>query len=283
MHLTVLGTDPYTGCDGRSISDEPSVRLIVSSTCLTGNLAFETIFRTKAHTGTAVHHTLHEVGHQVGCVFAYGLTLGVIEFSEHVTHAVLDPCHEDRRYVYTMRREGIIGCNHLIHSNIRRSDAKRIHRIEIASDTHFPHHLHHSLRTVLLHQIGGNIVGTLCESPFESDGLADPLVLVRTCRSPCILLVDDEGLRYIHHLVTWAHSLLHGKSIEERLDCRSHLSLALTDIVIFEIAVVRSADICLYMSCLWLYGHECSTKMRLVILYRVVRSHRCVDVSVPVP
>ena len=152
----------------------------------------------------------------------------------------------------------------------------------MAADAHLPHHVGHCMRTVLLHEICGDVVGTLGKSPFQGHGLAYPLVPVRTLRCPCGVL-DKEGLRHIHHLVARGHALLHGKGIKERLDGRTHLTLALTHIVIFEISVVRSSDICLHMARVRLDGHERGTQMRLVISYGIVRGHDGVYISLPVP
>ena len=102
MDLTVFGTDPYSGRKRRSISDEPSVRLVICGTGLAGDLAFKTVFGPQTHTCTAVHDSLHQVCHEICCVVADRFLLLVVEFSEHVTHAVLYSCDEYRLYIYTL-------------------------------------------------------------------------------------------------------------------------------------------------------------------------------------
>ena len=125
----------------------------------------------------------------------------------------------------------------------------------MALDAHGPHHVSHRLRSELLHQIGGDVVRTVGETPLEGDGLTDPDILVGTSRSP-LVLAYYECLRDIDHLGAWSHSGLHRQCVEERLDRGAHLTLALADIVIFEISVVRTSDIGLDVACDRLDCHE---------------------------
>ena len=93
------------------------------------------------------------------------------------------------------------------------------------------------------------------KSPFQRHCLSDPDILVGTSGRP-LIVPDDESLRHIDNLRARAHAGLHCQCIEERLDGGTDLALALTDIVILEIAVVRAADIGLDVSGYRLYGYE---------------------------
>ena len=260
MDASVFRTDPYSCRKFRSIADEPSVRLIVGGSGLSCNLTLQAVFCTESDTGTAVYHALHQICHKECCMLAESLTLRIMELAQKVAVPVLDSCHENRCDIYTLRRECIVCRHHVIYGDICRTHAKRVSLVNMTSDTHLAHHICHSVWTILLHQIGRNIVRTLCQSPFQGHCLAYPFVLVCTLRRPCGI-TDNKRLGHIHNLIAWSKALLHCQGIEERLDGRSHLTLALTDIIIFEVTVVRSSDICLHMSCMRLNCHKCSTKM----------------------
>ena len=120
---------------------------------------------------------------------------------------------------------------------------------------HFVHHLGHRVRAVLFHKVGRDVVGTFRQPPFQSHCKPNPLVLVGASWSPRII-PDDECLRNIHNFRTRGESVLHSQRIEERLYRRAHLTLALACIVIFEPAVVRTADISLDESGVGLNCHE---------------------------
>ena len=122
----------------------------------------------------------------------------------------------------------------------------------------------------------------MCQSPFESYCLSDPDVLVRTSRSP-LIVAHNESLRDIDNLGARRHAGLHREGVEEWLDSRTDLTFALTDIVILEVSVVRSADVSLDLSCHRLHSHESGTEDRLVISDGIVRGHRSVNVAFLVP
>ena len=86
------------------------------------------------------------------------------------------------------------------------------------------------------------------ETPLEGNCLANPYILVGTSRGP-LVLADDECLRNVDNLCARGHSGLHCKGVEERLHRGTYLTLALTDIVVLEISVVRAPDIGLDMAC----------------------------------
>ena len=126
----------------------------------------------------------------------------------------------------------------------------------MALDTHPAHHVSHGSRAELFHEVGRYVVGTVGKSPLECHGLSDPFFCIRTAGSPGFATGDLEGLWQVHHLVARGHSLLHCKSVEERLDGRSYLTLALTDIVVLEVPVIRSSDIGLDVTCAGFHRHE---------------------------
>ena len=116
------------------------------------------------------------------------------------------------------------------------------------------------------------------QSPFQRHCLSYPYVLVRTSRRP-LVFPDNERLRNIDHLRTRRHARLHRQCIEERFYRGTYLTLALTDIVILEIAVVRSAHVGFDMSGGRLHRHKACTENRLVVADGVVRGHSRVDIS----
>ena len=152
----------------------------------------------------------------------------------------------------------------------------------MAVNAHLVHLLGHCLGAILFHQVCGNVVGTVGEAPLEGHGPAYPFVPVRTPWSPGVLS-NYEGLRHVYHLVAGGHSLLHRKGIEERLYGRSHLALALAQVVIFEISVVGAAHISLHVACGRLYCHKGGAQEALAVADGIVRSHCGVHVSGIVP
>ena len=149
----------------------------------------------------------------------------------------------------------------------------------MALDAHPAHHIRHRLWAELLHQVGRDVVRAVRETPFQCDGLTDPLLLVGASRGPGVAVRKDERLRKVHDLVARSHTLLHRQRVEERFDRRTDLTLALTDIVVLEIAVVRTSDVGLHVSRARLHRHEGRTENRLVVTDRIVRRHRSVGVT----
>ena len=96
MHLTVFRSDPYSGCEGRSVSDEPSVRLVIGRSGLSGNLTCQAVLGTKTDSCTAVHDTLHQIGHKICRILAYRLLGPVAEFTKDISHTVFYAGHEHR-------------------------------------------------------------------------------------------------------------------------------------------------------------------------------------------
>ena len=123
MHLPVLGSDPHSRSQRRSVAYEPSVGLVVGGTGLSCNLTLQTVLGTESHSCSAVDHTLHEIRHEIRCVVAHGFTFEVVEFSEQVAVVVLDPCHEYRCDEHSFGREGIVCRHHIVYRNVCRSDA----------------------------------------------------------------------------------------------------------------------------------------------------------------
>ena len=145
--------------------------------------------------------------------------------------------------------------------------------------SHLVHHSHQGCRAKLLHQESGDIVGTVGKAPAQGDGLAYPLLLVRASWGPGGTVEEHEGLRLVHHLVARGETFLHSQGVEERLHCGAYLALALAHVVIFEIAVVRTAHVCLHVSGHRLNCHETAPEYGLVVAYGIVRSHRGVSVT----
>ena len=124
MNLSVFRTYPDSGSNGRCISDEPSIRIVICRSRLSCDFAFQLIYRPQTCTRTIVDHALHQVLHEISGLFADRLTLAVSELAQHIALIVLYPGNELRRDVDSARREGIVSSNHLIQRQIRRSDAE---------------------------------------------------------------------------------------------------------------------------------------------------------------
>ena len=67
-----------------------------------------------------------------------------------------------------------------------------------------------------------------------------------------------------------------GKGIDERLDRRTHLALALLGHVVFEIAVIRTADVSFHISRRRVDRHERCPENLFVVENRIVRGHSCI-------
>ena len=184
--------------------------------------------------------------------------------------------------MHSLGREGVESGDHLAKGEVRRTNAKRVDFVYMAGDSHLPHHGGHGRRAELLHQVGRDVVRTVGKTPFESYRTAYILWIVGASRSPGVA-VNHKGLRHVDNLVTRSHPLLHGKSVEERLDCTADLTLALADIVEFEIAVVRSADVGSHLSGVRLYRHEGGPEYGFIVLYRVIRGHQGVRIALVIP
>ena len=153
MHLPVFSTHPDTCREGRSIPDEPAVRLVIGGSGLSGNLAFQAIFSAQPHPGSAVYHTLHQICHKICRVVTDGLPLRIGEFSEKIAVVVLYPRNKNRSYVDSLGRECIICSNHVVDCNIGRTDTKGVGFVYMAAYTHLAHHVRHGMRAILFHQI----------------------------------------------------------------------------------------------------------------------------------
>ena len=113
MNLLILKSGPDSGCKFRSVSDEPSVCVIVGSTGLAGHLSCEGKAASEGISCSGVDYTLHKVRHEVCSLLADGLAFLCREFSKDISLVILDSCHKQWSYVYTFGREGIIGSHHL--------------------------------------------------------------------------------------------------------------------------------------------------------------------------
>ena len=102
MDTAVLSTYPYSCRKLRRISDEPAVRLVVCSTRLSGNLTFEIILGTQSYTGSSIYDALHQIDHQICCLFADRLSLRIIEFTQKIAVPVLYPGHKQRCDIHAL-------------------------------------------------------------------------------------------------------------------------------------------------------------------------------------
>ncbi len=87
------------------------------------------------------------------------------------------------------------------------------------------------------------------------------------------------GSLYIRSHITRRKTILHSQSIEERLYCRTNLTAPTCHHIIHKMIIIYSSNISLHSTCLRFHRHEARTKERLVITYRVERTHHCVYLS----
>ena len=206
----------------------------------------------------------------------------VDELAESVAVTILDAGYEKGFDCHTSGREGVVGCDHIERHLVSGTHAQRLHFLDMSVYAHLVHHFSHSFRPELLHQIGGDVVGTLSQAPFQVHGQAYPLVLVGASRSPGVV-ADDEGLGHIHNLSARGETVLHREGIEEWLDCGTHLPAALTAVVVFEPAVIGPSHIGFDVPGERFYGHECSTEETFVVAYGIVRRHQSIHITLAVP
>ena len=128
----------------------------------------------------------------------------------------------------------------------------------------------------MFHQVRCHGVGTVRKTPGE---VYHGAVRVGVLWGPGLVSVHHNDHGRIEHRVTGRHAGLHGQGVNERLYGGAHLPTALTDIVVLEVAVVRTTDIGLHITRSWLYGHEGRAEEGLVIADGIVRGHD----GVPVP
>ena len=76
-------------------------------------------------------------------------------------------------------------------------------------------------------------------------------------------------------------TLLHGQGIKERLECGTHLTACLSDMVVFEKAVVQTAYVGFHVSSVRLYGNEAGLQEPLVVADGIHGRHDRVDGAVP--
>ena len=138
------------------------------------------------------------------------------------------------------------------------------------------------MRAELLHKIRGYIIGRVSKTPFEGNRLAYSFIFVGGAGCPFGAVGGEKTLRHANSLVAGAHTLLHCESIEEGLYGRAHLAFALRNIVVFEPAVIGSADIGLDMAGYRLHRHKTAAEHTLVIANAVIRSHGGIGISLAV-
>ena len=115
------------------------------------------------------------------------------------------------------------------------------------------------------------------QSPLQCNHLAVAFT-VGVARSPR-LIAHGVGLLHIRSHRTWGETILHGKRIEERLYCRTHLATTARNHIVHKMCVVESAYVCLHRSRLRIHTHKASTQIRLHIAYAVYRCHHGVDIA----
>ena len=280
MHITVLGTHPDTRRNRGRIGDEPSVGIVVGRSRLAGDGPAQTVPGTQPGARTAIHDSTHHLDHGIGGIRGNRFVAPLGELAQYVAVLVLDPGNEKRMGIEATGRKDIIGSHHLINGEVGGTHAQGDDRVDLGADSHLVHHRHHGLGPQLLHQPGGDGVGTVGQPPLE---VHHRPVTMRILRCPGAPVADIQHLRGILHPVAGGHSGFHRQGIEERLDGGTHLPLPLTDIVVFEIAVIRSAYIGPDVPGLGFDRHEGSPEERLVVTDGIVRCHHGVPVSRGIP
>ena len=92
-------------------------------------------------------------------------------------------------------------------------------------------------------------------------------------RSPCNTVLIEISSLYVSCLVAWRETVFHCKRIQVRFDSRTHLTASHHSHVILEVVIVRSAHICLHISCYRVHRHKSGTQEVLIVFDRVKRSH----------
>ena len=118
MDLPVLRTDPYPSCQGRGITDEPAVGMVVGGPCLARHFSFQAVFQPQPYARAAVDDSFHKVCHEICGLLADRFPLVVVEFPYDIPHAVFDPRDEHRLHIDAPRRERIVCRYHLIRRQV---------------------------------------------------------------------------------------------------------------------------------------------------------------------
>ncbi len=125
-----------------------------------------------------------------------------------------------------------------------------------------------------------NLVERTCKPLLQRDSLSVQLRL-RISRRIILTSRQFECLLYIRNLGTRRISVLHKQTVDERLERRTNLTARLGCIVVLEVHIVYTADVCLDVSSLWLHRNKAGLQETLVVQHRVHRRHNSINVTVP--
>ena len=137
-----------------------------------------------------VHDILQHVYHLVGCGLADDLVGLRRESGKDIAVVVLDACDKEGINTYAFVWECSICIDHLPDTDLAWSQAKTDDRVELAFDTERTHHTHELLGREERHEVGGDPVAGLLQSPIEGDHFALVGMVVISWR-PCYTIAID--------------------------------------------------------------------------------------------
>ena len=79
--------------------------------------------------------------------------------------------------------------------------------------------------------------------------------------------------------IAWRESVLHSQRVEERLNCRTHLTTATRNHIIHEVCIVQASHVRLYGTRSRVHTHKSCSEERLNIANAVYWCHRCIDIA----
>ena len=272
MDTAVFATYPYTANEGWGEAHEPTIRVVLRSTCLATHRGFESIAEACTHTRTMIHHIAQHVYHLVRGSLANDLMGLRREGSQYIAIVILNASDIEWLYANTLVRESGIGIHHLLHAYLTWSETKTDHRVKLSFYTEGAHHAHQLFGGEERHEVGGNPVAGFLQSPVECHHLALVLHMFIAWR-PCYTIAINKGDRVINGAVAWPHTLIHGQGKEVWLNGRTYLTATCCHHVVLEVREVRSTHVCFHGTRVHIHGHESATQEVLVPTDRVHRCH----------
>ena len=120
----------------------------------------------------------------------------------------------------------------------------------------------------------------MCQSKLQWHHFSPIIPGSGTGRTPD-WIIHNKSLWHIWNLVTGCISILHCQSVQKRFYSTSNLSFLISYCIIFEISEIRSANICFYISGMWIHWHKSRSCKIFIIPYRIKGRHNCINLSIP--
>ena len=177
--------------------------------------------------------------------------------------------------------KGREGARQLVDVRLRRAEAQRRHGIDEAADTHVVDEVRDGRRLLgLLHDPGRVVVAAARQAPLERMKHPVVLDLAGLLRRPgrAVGRLDRYGQVRDHRAGGHAQ-VVDGKGVDEGLDRRTDLALALLGHVVLEVTEVRAAHVGLHIARAGIHRYERRTHDALVVENRVARGHHRVALA----